>query len=266
MQKSKNFMEEVADIIRHGGHLHQFEEDCDMHVEVNGGESWDGFINFTDGYVDKHTSYVPIMDEHLTFKGFNKKTRHNAMNVQKVLDCLEGTDGMVCDFYDWNLDKDEYAEVKDKFNSREEFVNWYNDYVPNQYHYKQLSLFDGKPCATRITDPKLDKLYDDIQEFCSNYYTDSPAFIGVCCRLYDSDNRRNDNKDGKNLCVIESYFNDDLSYGRESVGAWAGTNCIGNHFGKQVIYTDEFAWNNLGDLKRKLSTRVKKAYESLGVA
>ena len=266
MIKSKSFMDDVKDIVKNCGPLAQFEEwddddsDLDSHISVSGGESYDGFINFTDGFVDRCLPYVPNNDEHLTFKGFNKETRKNAENVQKVLDALESTDGMVKDYW-YELDDD----LKAKFEDGDSLLEWYAAYEPRQYHEEQLDLFSGKPCKTYTTDPKLDELYDNIQEYCDDYYSETCAFVGITVRLYDTDNYRNTSKDHKHQCVIESYFNDDLSYGRESVGAWAGKNIIGNYFGKQVIYSSEFEWTKKSDLLAKLNRRIGKAYESLGM-
>lgn len=263
--KSKDFMNDVKKIVRDCGPLVEWEswsedEELDYHISVSGGESYDGFINFTDGFVDRCVPYVPLRDEHLTFKGFNKATRKNAAEVQKVLDNLENTDGMVINYFDWNLED----EFKSNFESGEKLLEWYNNYNPRESHYEQLGLFNGgEPVRTVITDPKLDELYDNIQEFCDNYYSDSNAFVGITVRLYDTDNWRNNSN--RKTCIIESYFNDDLSYGRESVGAWAGKNIIGNYFGKQVIYSSEFEWNNKKDLLAKLNRRIGKAYDSLGL-
>ena len=266
MIKSKCFMDSVKEIVKNCGPLSDWEEyadddDLEQHISVNGGESYDGFINFTDGFVDRCVPYVPRQDEHLTFKGFDKESRKNASEVQKVLDNLEDTDSMVKDYFDWNLKN----EDDNSFESADDLLEWYNNYEPHQVHYHQLGLFNGgKPVETVISDPKLDELYDDITEFCDDYFTESNAFIGITVRLYDTDNWRNTDKKS-HQCVIESYFNDDLSYGRESVGAWAGKNCIGNYFGKQVIYSSEFTWNNQKDLLEKLNRRIGKAYSSLGL-
>lgn len=262
--KSKNFMNSIKAIVRDCGPLVEWEswsepDELDSHISVNGGESYDGFINFTDGFINRCVPYVPLRDEHLTFKGFNKATRKNAKDVQKVLDYLENTDSIVENYFDWNLEDD----FKSTFENGKKLTEWYNSYIPRQSHYEQLGLFNGgKPVETVITDPKLDKLYFDIQDFCDDYYSEACAFVGITVRLYDTDNWRN-NTD-KKTCIIESYFNDDLSYGRESVGNWAGKNCIGKHFGKQVIYSSEFTWNNKKDLVAKLNRRIGKAYDSLG--
>lgn len=261
-QKTKNFMESIKEIVRDCGPLAEWEswgdiDELDYRISVNGGESYDGFLNFTDGFVDRCVPYVPLRDEHLTFKGFNKKTRKNAENVQKVLDWLEDTDSMVKDYFDWDL-KDEF---KDIFESGDKLLEWYKGYIPRQPHTEQLGLINDTVIATA----SLDELYESIQEFCDDYYSESNAFVGITVRLYDTDNYRNTSKNGKHQCVIESYFNDDLSYGRESVGNWAGKNIIGKNFGKQVIYSSEFEWTSRKDLMQKLNRRIGKAYESLGV-
>lgn len=269
-KKSKDFMNEIKNIVRDCGPLAEWESweepsELENRISVNGGESYDGFINFTDGFVDRCVPYIPLSDEHLTFKGVDKASTKNAKEVQKVLDYLENTDRIVEDYFDWNLDEKFKTEGEVFFKNGKELVAWYNNYIPRQSHFEQLGLFNGgKPVETIITDPELDELYDTIQEYCDNYYTEANAFVGITVRLYDADNWRNGSEKGSKQCVIESYFNDDLTYGRESVGSWAGKNVIGNSFGKQVIYSSEFDWKNLTDLKQKLNRRITKAYTCLG--
>ena len=113
------------------------------------------------------------------------------------------------------------------------------------------------------------KLWEDFDEFDHDYYLETPAFIGVALKLYDNDNYHNDLGNGKHLARLESYFNDDLSYGRERVGGWARmmgmTSADGSDLGNHYIYLDEFSYDTFDELKSKLKEKVGKAYDSLGL-
>lgn len=264
MIKEMNAMEELKDIMLDGD---KFENnDFYPNVNVSDGSSYDGFINFTDGFVTISANYTPHWDSELTFKdGGNEEQKNRAKNAQLILDNLLSP--ALYDFYDWNIKgKDENAEWLEEFPTFDEFKNWYDNYTPYQID-PTPSLFDKNEKFT--LDPKHDKLWDEFNDFDHDYYADTPAFIGVQLKLYDNDNYRNDLGNGKHLARLESYFNDDLSYGRESIGSWARlmgmTSADGSDIGNHYIYLDEFAYETFDELKDKLKEKIGKAYDSLGL-
>lgn len=264
MIKEMNAMEELKDIMLNDD---KFENnDFYPNVNVSDGSSYDGFINFTDGFVTISANYTPHWDSELTFKdGGNEEQKNRAKNAQLILDNLLSP--ALYDFYDWNIKgKDENAEWLEEFPTFDDFKNWYDSYVPNQIDHTP-SLFEGM--GTFYVDPKHDKLYEEFSDFDHDYYADTPAFIGVQLKLYDNDNYRNDLGNGKHLARLESYFNDDLSYGRESIGSWARlmgmTSADGSDIGNHYIYLDEFAYETFDELKSKLKEKIGKCYDSLGL-
>lgn len=264
MIKEMNAMEELKDIMLNDD---KFENnDFYPNVDVSDGSSYDGFINFTDGFVTISANYTPHWDSELTFKdGGNEEQKNRAKNAQLILDNLLSP--ALYDFYDWNIKgKDENAEWLKEFPTFDDFKNWYDSYEPNKVD-PTPSLFEGM--GTFYVDPKHDKLYEEFSDFDHDYYADTPAFIGVQLKLYDNDNYRNDLKNGKHLARLESYFNDDLSYGREHIGSWARLmgmiSADGSDIGNHYIYLEEFAYDTFDELKGKLKEKIGKAYDSLGL-
>lgn len=236
MIKTKKFMNDIKEVVKSCGPLVEWEDyarDPDYYYNVSCGESHDGFRNFTDGFVYHEVPYFPRRDVYLKFNGFDEESKKNAINVQKVLDKLEDTDESVKLYYRWELDE----KLKADFENEDALSKWYKNY-------------EDTDCGDKFYD-----LYHEIQEFCDNYYEDTPAFIGIAVRVYDKNHS----------CHVESFFNDDLEYGRESVGAWAGRNIIGQPYGKQVIYFKDFKWKRKSDLLEQLKGYAEKAYKSLGI-
>lgn len=263
MIKEMNAMEELKDIMLDGD---KFENnDFYPNVDVSDGSSYDGFINFTDGFVTVSANYTPHWDSDLTFKGGdNEEQKNRAKNAQLILDNLLSP--ALNDFYDWNIKGKDDNEWFKEFPTFDDFKKWYDNYTPYQ-NDPTPSLFDKT--EKFALDPKHDKLWDEFNEFDHDYYSDTPAFIGVQLKLYDNDNRRNDLGNGKHLARLESYFNDDLSYGRESVGSWARlmgmVSADGSDIGNHYIYLDEFGYDTFDELKNKLKEKIGKAYDSLGL-
>lgn len=262
MIKEMNAMEELKEIMLDNDRFG--ENDFYARTDVSDGSSYDGFLNFTDGFVTVMCDYTPHWDSELTFKdGGNEEQKIRAKNAQLILDDLLSP--ALKDFYDWNI-KDKDSEWLEEFPTFEEFKDWYDNYTPYQ-NDPTPSLFEefGKFAL----DPKHDSLWDEFNDFDHDFYSESPAFIGVALKLYDNDNYRNDLKNGKHLARLESYFNDDLSYGRERVGSWARTmgmvSADGSDIGNHYIYLDEFAYETFDELKSKLKEKIGKAYDSLGL-
>lgn len=263
MIKEMNAMEELKDIMLDDNRFEN--NDFYPRANVSDGSSYDGFINFTDGFIDVKCDYTPHWDSELTFKGGdNEEQKNRAKNAQLILDNLLSPS--LCDFYDWNIKGEDDSEWLKEFPTFEDFKNWYDTYTPYQVD-PTPSLFDE--FEKFALDPKHDSLWDEFNEFDHNYYSESPAFIGVQLKLYDNDNRRNDLGNGKHLARLESYFNDDLSYGRECVGSWARlmgmTSADGSDIGNHYIYLDEFDYDTFDELKSKLKEKIGKCYNSLGI-
>lgn len=250
MIKNEDFMKGIAELFDERG----FGDLCALEPDVSDGSSYDGFVNFTDGFVDCKAEYVPFRDEPLVFKGFTEEQKKNAENAQKCHDCFMDEDDLLTSYY-----KDNRDDLSDKWN-QDEFIEWWHRYIPEEGHWEQLDLFTGESCFTKTSDPKLDEIYFNTQEYIDCYYNDSPAFVGVSCRLYDEDNSHT----GYKMCRLISYFNDDLSYGRECVGSWAGKSADGKPIGNHCVYEEEFDWNDYEDLISKLREKLPLAYETLG--
>lgn len=263
MIKEMNAMEELKDIMLNGD---KFENnDFYPNVDVSDGSSYDGFINFTDGFVTVSANYTPHMDSELTFNGGdNEEQKNRAKNAQLILD--EMLSPALYDFYDWNIKGKDDNEWFKEFPTFDEFKDWYDNYTPYQKD-PNPSLFDEN--EKFALDPKHDELWDEFNDFDHDYYLETPAFIGVQLKLYDNDNYRNDLGNGKHLARLESYFNDDLSYGRESIGSWARlmgmTSADGSDIGNHYIYLEEFGYDTFDELKSKLKEKIGKCYDSLGL-
>lgn len=259
MLKEESVLKELEEIMKCNN---CFEENdfYGANTSVSDGSSYDGFINFTDGFIDIISPYVPHQDTELTFKGGDDEAqKKRAKNAQLILDGLLATD--ITGFYQDNKD-----DLESEFPTFDEFKEWYDSYEPYQKD-PTPSLFEEG--VHYDLDPKHDKLYEQVSEYDRDYYFESPAFIGVQLKLYDNDNWRNDLHNGKHLARLESFFNDDLGYGRERVGSWARTmgmvSADGSDIGNHLIYLDEFGYDTFDELKEKLKSKIGDAYKSLGL-
>lgn len=263
MIKADDFMSEIAEIVSCNNRL--AENDLFAYEpDVSNGSSYDGFINFTDGFVDCKAEFTPKRDYGVfNFNGGRSKAqKERAKNAQIILDNLESHN--FSDFYDWHI-KDEDGdchEFYEEFPTCEDFENWYFGY--HAYEPDPTpDLFDGKHYPI---DREHDHLYEYFLEVDDEEYSESPAFCGVCVKLYDEDNYHGDHK---RMARVESYINDDLSYGREHVGGWARlvgiVSADGSDVGNHYIYLKEFEYTTFNDLKKKLKVHVDKAYDSLGL-
>lgn len=262
MVKTQNFMEQIKDIVicdnrLDNGDLWPYEPD------VSDGSSYDGFINFTDGFVDYKAPYTPKKDCCLSFNGGRSKAqKERAKNAQIILDNMLAYNFR--DFFDYHIEIEDgdCHKFAAEFETSKDFETWFNAYIPYQKD-PTPDLFDGKHYPL---DPEHDKLYEYFLEEDDEEYSDIPAFCGVCVKLYDEDNYHGDHK---RMARVESYFNDDLGYGRVRVGGWARLMGIvsadGSDRGNHYIYLKEFEYKTFGELKRKLKGYVDKAYCSLGL-
>lgn len=261
--KSDDFMNELVDIVTDDKRL-EYNDLFAFEPDVSNGSSYDGFINFTDGFIDYKAQYIPKRDCCVSFNGGkNKAQQKRAANAQKILDslCSYNFD----DFFEYQICNERFDahNFKDEFETVDDFKNWFENYQPYEVD-PTPSLFTGK--NSFYLDPNHDRLYEQFLEYDDEEYQDSPAFVGICVKLYDEENRHGDNW---RMARVESYFNDDLSYGREHVGGWARlmgmTSADGSDIGNHYIYLSEFQYTTLNDLKKKLSPRIQKAYHSLGL-
>lgn len=104
-----------------------------------------------------------------------------------------------------------------------------------------------------ITDPQNNDEYslqEDVDETINRYRYESPAFLKV--RLLFNDN----------TATLGVYLNDDLSYGRDSVGSWAGKNVIGEPFGNHLNYKESFTFESYDELYEWLDGALKRAQET----
>lgn len=96
---------------------------------------------------------------------------------------------------------------------------------------------------------------DDFEEIDETVYSwyEEPAFIKVRLLL------------NGNVAELGAYFNDDLGYGRESVGSWAGKNVIGEPYGDHTIieYREEF--ENYDELYAFVAENLPKVFGSFEI-
>lgn len=261
MIKNQDFMKELTEIVSCDNRL-RANDFFAFEPDVSDGSSYDGFINFTDGFIDCKAEFTPKWQSVNVYGGKNKAQQKRSRNVQKILDNFNAHN--FNDFFDYYLSEDEdFSEFKDEFETVEDFKNWFEKYVPYEKDTTP-NLFTGKCDLPK--DMKHDRLYEKFLEVDNNEYNETPAFLGVCLKLYDEDNR---NGGHKRMARLESYINDDLSYGREHVGSWARlmgmTSADGSDLGNHYVFLSEFQYTTLNDLKKKLKPRVQKAYDSLGL-
>ena len=178
MMKTGKFMERLAELFDG-----EFSAGYGVRPIWNRGESWDRFINFTDGTID-HPAYIFPSNGRIEFTGFNREQTARAMEVQDIFDDMEGMSCSVEDYWESTVK----GSPSDIWGSREAFGEWFGSY---EY------------------DEALDGIYGEAEEY--SYGHESPVFVGVAMRLYDADNPRSD---GVQVCVLESYFNTDIDYNR----------------------------------------------------
>lgn len=257
--KSKEFMKELVAIVEEESPF-MGDNFIDVETDFNGGESWSGFINFTDGTINRRAIWEPGTYSNLHLKGVDAVSSKNAMKVQKLVDNLESEDSKIESYFEDNLDKvnDMLPETAKPFKTSEAAFKWYMDFDPNE-ESDQYDIFGGTSHSGERKNLEVfyEELNDDINEYIQEFYGESPAFVGILVTLDD------DKEEGK-VCRVESYVNDDLNYGREAVGAWAGKNVIGEGLGNHYIYDQSFTWKNLSDLKRNLAKHVALAAETIG--
>ena len=241
--KSEEFMQELVDIMTNNVDYNQNEKLYPLDPTFNGGESWDGFINFTDGFADYKAVWIPDVDQSYgpQFSG------EVPADVKKTYDWLTDFNRIEKEFFEENLDEinDEIPERAKKFDSAEEAWDWFINYDPDE-ESDQYDLFGGtsKSGDQANLDRFYEKLREEVWEWDDGYYNESEAFVGVGFRL-------DDGEDGEpNTCSVWSYINDDLSYGRSR----------GDHY----VYENTFEWTDFDELKRKLDVETKKAATSIG--
>lgn len=259
MIKDNSVMDELKEIMECDDKFG--DEGLCYNTDVSDGSSYEGFINFTDGFVDVKAYYY-VRNNELTFKKEGSEgQKERAENAQKILDNL-----MEPDYSSFYKDYILGSEWESEFDSLDAFIDWYNNYNPYEKD-PTPSLFEEG--LHYDLDPKHDKLWDKFNDYDMDYYENTPAFIGVALKLYDNDNSRNDLNNGKHLARLESYLNDDLGYGRDRVGGWARqlgmVSADGSDIGNHVIYLNEFAYDTVDELKEKLKVYVNDAYKSLGL-
>lgn len=215
----------------------EFDDLYALENQVSDGKSYDGFINHTDGFVYRQAYYTPRRDNPLTFKGFDSESEKRANEVQELHDSYVCNTDNSTDSY-W-YDNIRGTDNENRWTDSKDFVEWYNNFDFN---------------ADNSDDDE--SLYYEVQEYNDDWFSESPAFVGVAVRLYDPDNHRSGN-DEKSVCVVESFFNDDFGYGRESSG-W------GKYKHKHCIYQQEFDYDGLKDLQSQLAEHLPKAFESIG--
>jgi len=241
MVKDSNFMNEVKSIILESNGFDDHDFCYPYSIEVSDGSSCDGFINYTDGFVDIRQPYVPFCDDFLDIKGDN---------LRKIISSMWKE--LYDDFYNDEEIKEKYPE----FENAEAFKKWHENYQPYRTD-PTIPLFEDIKAFS--LNSEYDKLYNDYYDYRDSYYNDSPAYIGVKVYFYDHAN-------GNKSFYVCGYINDDFGYGRESVGRWAKLMGIqsadGSSIGDHAAYENEVEYID-NDLKEKLTEEVRKAFESI---
>lgn len=229
-------------------------------TSVSNGSDYDGFWNFTDGFVEQTFYFDPIRDgsgSGFRFSGVNPHSNKRAEFMNKYLDELCKPDSALSSYW---FDNIRDTELQERWKTEEEFIKWYNNFIPYESHFEQLDLFTGKPTETKLHKED-DKFYEKVQQdYVDCWFSESPAFIKIKIYLYDEDNRHGS---GDRRCIIHSCFNDDFNYGRERVGSWAGKGWTGEGIGDHNIYSASFKWKTSSELYRKLKPRLEKAYQTV---
>lgn len=246
-------------------------EDCDSlylnscnellgYISVSDGSSYDGFWNFTDGFLEQCFYFDPIRYGSFTgfrFEGTNPKSKKRAEFMNKYLDELCKPDSALSSYW---YDHIRNTKLQKRWEKEEDFISWYKDFIPGESHFLQIGLFTDKPVETKLHE-KDDELFDDIQQnYVDNWFSESPAFIKITVILYDESNYRSGHE---RRCKVYSSFNDDFGYGRESVGSWAGKGWTGEGIGDHAIYYSNFKWTTPKDLYKKIRSRLEKAYKTI---
>lgn len=248
----EKLFEKVKDILLHNNELDVHREDDIMFNDMAGylsicdGASYDGFISFTDGYLEISFYCNPKRDFEGTgrrLSGVNPSSHKRAKFLNKIIqEYLDySTENDLKDYYEQHKEELEFEEF-------ESFKSWYNTYIPYQ---TTPGLFGNMEYVNH----KYDTLIDDVWNYLDSSWDDSTAFEKVRICLYE--------ENGKYTATVKSFFNDDFNYGRERVGAWAGKGRTGEGIGDHIIYGSQFTWKTPSELYRKLKPRIEKAYQTL---
>ena len=235
MIKTDEFLDKLKNVMVNEDRL----EFLIYNVDISNGSSYDGFTNYTDGFINIRAYYTPFIDDYLTLSGgTNEEQQKRAKNAQKIIDS----------FFVYKTDDYWYDCIRDDENLLKRF--------PTKESFKEF--FE----TAKSSNEEDSRILDNFYEYNDDYYSEYPAFIGIMLKLYDM-------ADGTHEARLESYVNDDFGYGRESVGGWARQMGIisadGSSVGNHYIYLDEFCYDTFDELKSKLKEKIDKAYDSLGL-
>lgn len=185
-----------------------YNESESWNIDSHDGSSYDGFISFSEGWVEATKSL------------FYEEWRGGWFKDEKCQKLYES----LCDpKYDYETYYEYTEGLKDKYPTFDDFMD---------------AFFED------------DELKNDVDEYISESHFEIPAFLKV--RLLFNDN----------TATLGVYLNDDLSYGRERVGAWAGKNIIGEYFGDHTNYKEEFKFENYEQLYEWLPKAIERAQET----
>ena len=149
----------------------------------------------------------------------------NNDNCKKILESLEDKGSILKEIY--------YYEYKDRFATLEEFYEAYMNAASGESEDQEL--------------------LDNVDDKLMTWYDESPAFITVRLLL------------NGNHATLSSFFNDDLGYGREVVGYWAGKNVIGELYGDHVIEEYETDFEDYDELYAFVVENLPKVFASFAI-
>lgn len=232
MNKSKEFMEDVARCIVEGGDFNPDLGFCQDRMEdelpYSDGSSYSGFINFTDGFVRLLYTYDPSFGcPMMNFDGGKtKEGKRRAFHAKLAYDSAINWDDWIADFAkanDCRLGSHLYMDPQDAV-----YAYW-----------------EGKAAEWE----------EDLYQYFNEYYLDAPLYYGLSLILHD-----NADEKGRNTARLFTFLNNDLGYGREYV-AW--TKNYSHPLGDYPVFDKTFVWKTKAELIKKIQKYLPEAYESI---
>lgn len=196
-------------------------------IESHDGSSYDGFLSTCEGWVEWTAPFDPYRDfaqSGFRFSGVDDSSKLKAVSYNAYLEAMTDEDTLIKEYCeDYGLPMD--------FVSEEELLQWWN----------------GKRFEDGYENTEVE---EEIQRYLDTRWEDYPAFMSVKIIFH------------RNVASIYCTFNDDLGYGRERVGDWAGSSAIG-HSGDHDIYSAEVTFGSLSELMHKAAKELNKAFACL---
>lgn len=199
------------------------------HIDTHDGSSYDGFWSHCEGWAEATFYFDPINDfgsQGLRLSGVGRHSKKRAKMLNAVIERMADERRAIMDW--WDEDK-----LPAGFASVQTLADWW--------------------ATSRQGD---DDAFEQVDNYLREYYSETPAFLNVRVLL--------ERHDYGYTAEISSAFNDDLEYGRERVGSWAGTGALGEPLGSHVIWKQVVEFGTEQELLDGIGVYLDAALSCIG--